>query len=78
MIKAYVPSLQTLLSIVVVVSGSNFGIATLQHVLAVHAAADTPAPSDDITARPTIADRSHRRRCDDDARAPCEIKLPPA
>ena len=31
------PSLQTLLLIHVVVSGSNFGIATLQHVLAVHA-----------------------------------------
>jgi hypothetical protein len=55
--------LHTLLSIVVVVSGSNFGIATSQHVLAVHSAADTPTPHpDDITARPTIADRSHHHR----------------
>ena len=73
--RRYVPSLHTLVLIFVVVSGSNFGIATLQHVLAVHSAADTPAPPDATTARPTIADRSHRR-CDD-ARAPRGHKPPP-
>ena len=68
------------LAIFVNFNGSNFGITTLQHVLAVHSAADTPAsPADDTTARPTIADRTcsqHRRR--DDARAPCGHKPPPA
>jgi hypothetical protein len=71
-----VPSLQKLLLIHVVVNG-NVGITTLQHVLAVHAAADTPTPPpDDTTAKPIIiADRSHRR-CDD-ARAPRGHKPPP-
>ena len=76
--KANVPSLQTFLSIVVVVRGSNVGIHTLQSAPYWHTAAATPAPPDDITARPTTADRSHRRRCDDAHAPPCEIKLPPA
>ena len=60
-------------------NGSNFGITTWQHVLAVHSAADT-APPDDTTARPTIADRtfSKHRRCDERTRALCAHKPPPA
>ena len=73
------PWLHTLTSIRVVVNGSN-GIATLQHVLAVHSTADTPAPPDDTTARPTIADRtfSKHRRCDERTRALCAHNPPPA
>ena len=61
-------------------NGSNVGITTLQHVLAVHPAADTPPPPDDTTARPTIADRtfSKHRRCDERTRALCAHKPPPA
>ena len=59
--RRYVPSVHTFSSILVVVNGSN-GIATSQHVLAVHATADTPALLD-INARPATTTRN-RHRCD--------------
>ena len=71
--RQHEPSLHTLLVIDVVVNGSN-GIATLQHVLAVHAAADTPALLD-INARPTTTKRN-RQRCDTCALCPLYLSMP--
>ena len=68
------PQGQTLLSILVVFDTGNFGIATLQHVLAVHAAADTPALLD-INARPTTTKRN-RQRCDTCALCPLYPSMP--